>query len=67
MEPEAAVTLPPAAYATALRLRRAGADHAAIAARLGVAPEAVPTLLRIADAKLAQLLDDDPDDGGQTP
>jgi hypothetical protein len=45
----------PEAYGRALRLRREGADEAAIAAELGIQREAVGPLLRIADAKLATL------------
>lgn len=61
MNRDEALALLPAAYATALRLRHAGADHAAIAARLDLPVEAVPILLNIADAKLARLLHDDRD------
>jgi len=43
----------PEAYATALRLREAGCSDEMIADRLGIEPEAVPPLLRIAAAKLA--------------
>jgi DNA-directed RNA polymerase specialized sigma24 family protein len=43
----------PDAYATALRLRDAGCSDEMIADRLGIEPEAVAPLLRIAIAKLA--------------
>jgi DNA-directed RNA polymerase specialized sigma24 family protein len=43
----------PDAYATALRLRDAGCSDDMIADRLGIEPEAVGPLLRIAMAKLA--------------
>jgi hypothetical protein len=45
----------PETYSRALRLRRDGADEAAIAAQLGIQPQAVGALLRIAEAKLATL------------
>ena len=44
----------PEAYATALRLRDAGCTDEMIADRLGIEPEAVAPLLRIAVAKLAR-------------
>jgi DNA-directed RNA polymerase specialized sigma24 family protein len=44
----------PEAYATALRLRDAGCTDEMIADRLGIEPEAVAPLLRIALAKLAR-------------
>jgi DNA-directed RNA polymerase specialized sigma24 family protein len=44
----------PEAYATALRLRDAGCSDEMIADRLGIEPEAVAPLLRIALAKLAR-------------
>jgi DNA-directed RNA polymerase specialized sigma24 family protein len=43
----------PDAYATALRMRDAGCSDDMIADRLGIEPEAVAPLLRIAMAKLA--------------
>jgi DNA-directed RNA polymerase specialized sigma24 family protein len=45
----------PEAYAAALRLRRAGVPAPQIAAELGLEPEAVAPLLRLAEAKLATL------------
>jgi hypothetical protein len=43
-------------HAVALRLRDAAADDETIAKALGIEPEGVPSLLRIAEAKLwAQL------------
>ena len=45
----------PETYATAVRLRARGFDDDAIAAALSLAPEAVAPLLKIADAKLAEL------------
>jgi CubicO group peptidase (beta-lactamase class C family) len=42
----------PWAHAVALRLRDAGASHALIAHALGLAPESVPALLAVAEAKL---------------
>ena len=47
----AALPLP---YAIALRLREAGADRALIAHALGIEDEAVPTLLDVAQRKLAE-------------
>lgn len=46
----------PAVYASALRLRAAGTSHDEIAERLGLHPEAVDTLLRLAEDKLHGLL-----------
>jgi DNA-directed RNA polymerase specialized sigma24 family protein len=46
----------PEAYAAALRLQDEGHDHKAIAARLGLAPDAVAPLLRVAAAKLRTIL-----------
>lgn len=43
-------------YGEAVRLAEAGHDHDSIAAQLEVAPESVPALLEIAEAKLARLL-----------
>jgi hypothetical protein len=49
----------PAAYAEALRLREHGEADEAIAAQLGIEPEAVAPLVRVAEAKLAALIDPD--------
>ena len=46
----------PQVYAEALRLREDGFEDTAIAQRLGLPPESMPSLFRIADAKLAELL-----------
>lgn len=46
----------PAAYAQALALRDEGAEDGVIAERLAVAPEAIPALLELADAKLTRIL-----------
>jgi hypothetical protein len=40
-----------------LTLRDRGCDNAQIAVALGIVPEAIGTLLRLAEAKLQQLLD----------
>jgi DNA-directed RNA polymerase specialized sigma24 family protein len=48
----------PEPYAVALRLQGAGVTDAQLAAALDVAREAVPGLLRIAEAKLAEVLAD---------
>jgi hypothetical protein len=53
-DPEALDRLP-RPYALALRLRDAGVDDALIAESVGVEPEALPTLLKIATAKLDNL------------
>ena len=45
----------PVVYALALALRDAGMSEAAIAARLGQSVQAMPALLRIAEAKEAAL------------
>ena len=55
-----AYRLLPVAYAHALLLRDHGRDHAAIARALGIVAEAVGPLLRLAEAKLQQLLDTSP-------
>jgi DNA-directed RNA polymerase specialized sigma24 family protein len=47
----------PATYAEALRLREHGKTDEAIAAQLGIEPEAVEPLVRVAEAKLAALVD----------
>ncbi len=46
----------PAGYALALRLRERGRT-AEIPGLLDIAPEAVPTLLRLAEAKLTRLME----------
>jgi hypothetical protein len=45
----------PVTYAKAMRLREQGETDEAIAARLGIEPEAVEPLVRIGEAKLAAL------------
>jgi DNA-directed RNA polymerase specialized sigma24 family protein len=45
----------PATYAEVMRLREHGETDEAIAARLGIEPEAVEPLVRIGEAKLAAL------------
>jgi hypothetical protein len=47
-------------YAVALRLRDAGIDDAVIAECVGVDLDALPTLMLIAEAKLAAAQGDDP-------
>jgi DNA-directed RNA polymerase specialized sigma24 family protein len=56
-----AVKLLPEAYERALTLRDQGCDHDVIAAAVGMVPEAIGPLLRLADAKLQQLLDAPPE------
>jgi DNA-directed RNA polymerase specialized sigma24 family protein len=53
MDRDRALAALPATYANALRLREAGLDDEAIAARLDIQLEAVRPLLEIAAAKLA--------------
>lgn len=55
-ERAAALRKLPSAYAFALRLRDADVAPDAIASGLGIDPEALPPLLAIAEAKLAELL-----------
>jgi transcriptional regulator len=43
----------PESYATALRLRAAGASQAEVARQLSIEADAIPALLRLAEAKLA--------------
>jgi hypothetical protein len=49
----AALARLPLPYSTALRLRDAGIDADLIAECVGVEPSALPTLLKLAEAKLA--------------
>ena len=56
MERSTAIDRLPEAYAAALRLQDEGHDDKAIAAHLGLAPEAVGPLLSMAAAKLRTLL-----------
>jgi DNA-directed RNA polymerase specialized sigma24 family protein len=49
---EALHSLPPG-YADVLRLRALGLDTSAIAAAIGVAPQCVKPLIKVASAKLA--------------
>jgi DNA-directed RNA polymerase specialized sigma24 family protein len=46
----------PESYAVALRLRNAGHDNTAVANALGIELESVEPLLRLANAKLERLL-----------
>jgi DNA-directed RNA polymerase specialized sigma24 family protein len=55
----AAIAELPEAYAAALRLRDAGLDDDAIAARLGIEVAGVEPLLRLAAAKLRGILSAD--------
>lgn len=57
MDLDAALDELPEVHARAIRLQRAGADTAGIAAELGIEFEAVAPLLRVAQAKLASLLE----------
>jgi hypothetical protein len=50
----------PLPYATALRLRDAGIADELIAERVGVDPAALPTFMRVAEAKLAAASDEPP-------
>jgi DNA-directed RNA polymerase specialized sigma24 family protein len=56
MDLAAALDELPEVHAAVIRLHRAGIDAAGIAGELGIEVEAVPPLLRVAEAKLASLL-----------
>ncbi len=56
MDRNQAIDQLPETYAKALRLHDQGHNNQAIGARLDVPPEAVPRILRIASAKLRNLL-----------
>ncbi|WP_460514693.1 sigma factor-like helix-turn-helix DNA-binding protein [Flindersiella endophytica] len=56
MERTDALSQLPDSYARALALRDEGRAEAEIAAELDIVPEAVGTMLRLAEAKLAHLL-----------
>jgi hypothetical protein len=60
MDRAEALQLLPEAYARALILRDRGASPDDIAGDLDIVVEAVPSLLRLADAKLARLLAERP-------
>ncbi len=51
-----AMSLLPAAYRQALLMRERGLPYEAIAEALAIEPEGVPALVRLAEAKLANLL-----------
>lgn len=51
----------PAVYAAALRMETAGWSHDDMSTALGIPPHAVPLLLQVAHAKLAELGVGDPD------
>ena len=51
----------PLPYATALRLRDAGVADDVIARSVGVDPDALPTFMRLAEAKLAAAASEQPD------
>jgi DNA-directed RNA polymerase specialized sigma24 family protein len=61
MDRAEAVRLLPEKYARALLLRDRGCEDAQIAAALGIVPEAIGPLLRLAEAKLQRLLDNPPE------
>lgn len=50
----------PVPYATALRLRDAGLDDELIAERVGVDLDALPTFMRVAEAKLKRVSEEPP-------
>jgi DNA-directed RNA polymerase specialized sigma24 family protein len=56
MDLAAAMNELPEVHAAALRMHRAGTGQTEIAETLGIEPEAVAPLLRVAEAKLASLL-----------
>jgi DNA-directed RNA polymerase specialized sigma24 family protein len=55
MDEDAALDRLPAAYASALRLRRSGAGDTVIAEALEIDIDAVPALLELATAKLTRV------------
>jgi DNA-directed RNA polymerase specialized sigma24 family protein len=55
MDRAEAITRLPEAYAVALRLRDAGVTDAQLAAGFGIELQSVPSFLRIAETKLAEL------------
>lgn len=57
MERAQAIEELPEAYARALSLREKGVGAEVIAAEVGIVPEAVASMLRLADAKLAHLME----------
>jgi hypothetical protein len=63
MDIEAAFSRLPHTHASALRLRARGFDDDAIAAALGLERAAVAPLLRIAEAKLGALVEDERGEG----
>jgi hypothetical protein len=50
----------PLPYATALRMRDAGVADEVIAECVGVDPDALPTFMRVAEAKLAAATEEPP-------
>lgn len=50
----------PLPYATALRMRDAGVADEVIAESVGVDPDALPTFMRVAEAKLAAAASEQP-------
>ena len=65
MDIEAAFSCLPETHAAALRLRARGFDDDAIAVALALEREAVAPLLRIAEAKLGALIEDERGEGRQ--
>ena len=63
MRREEAITRLPVTYRRALLLVASGFSHDAIAEQLGVEPHAVPSLISLAEAKLARLTDQPASDG----
>ena len=57
MDRATALTRLPEPYAAALRLHDRGLDDDQIADQLGIDPAGIPALVRLADAKLARVLD----------
>ena len=56
MDRDKALAKLPTAYAEAIRLREQGIDDASIASFLGLEPEAMDSLFRLAEAKLKRLV-----------
>jgi hypothetical protein len=67
MNRERAIGELPLPHAVALRLRDANADDETIAHALGIDPQGIPALLRIAEAKLSAELHRDVEQRGPVP
>ncbi len=59
MDRDEAISRLPEGYAVALRLHEAGVTDAQLAAGFDIEPQSVPNVLKIAQAKLAELAPED--------